>query len=129
MVLIGGTMALPMICAFTLLFSAVTGLQDADATARRSVAMLTSAGRLDRLMLSLDEDTRALALTGAPGYLRAYDAERAAFSTEEARFARLAARCGPDEARRAGEFVQAENAYLRDQLTPLANAARGGTAA
>ncbi|WP_329253782.1 histidine kinase [Actinoallomurus sp. NBC_01490] len=123
-ILVGGAMVLPMIGAFVLLFAAVTDLRGADTVARRSAAVLTSAERLERLVLSLDEDTRALALTGAPGFRHAYDADRAAFSGEEARFERLTAGSGPDEARRAGEFVRAENAYLRDQLTPLVNAAR-----
>ncbi|GLY91729.1 GAF domain-containing protein [Actinoallomurus iriomotensis] len=128
LILVGGAMALPMIGAFALLFSAVTGLRDADATARRSAAVLISADRLDRLVLALDGDARALALTGAPTYLRAYDAERAAFSGEEANFARLTARVDPDEARPAREIVQADDAYVRDRLTPLVNAARGDPA-
>jgi signal transduction histidine kinase len=101
------------------------GLRDAAATARRSEALLISADRLEKLVYSLDEDARALVFDRDSGFVRAFDADRAAFPVERANFLRLTAQSGPDQAGRARSIVQADDVYLRDHLTPLMTAARG----
>jgi signal transduction histidine kinase len=128
MILTGGVMALLLIGTFVFLFAAVTGLRDADATARRSEAMLVSADRLEKLVFSLDEDTRALVLTHDPAFRQAYDADLAVFHGVEANLERLAGRDSAAEGRRVHQIIGAANAYLRGRLAPLTNTALGDAA-
>jgi signal transduction histidine kinase len=125
MVTMGSVMALLVAGAFVPLFVAIDHLHDANVAARRSQAVLICAGRIERLVSSMDEETRELVLTGNQQFSRAYEANRTAVPGEEARLERLAARGGAAQSRSAQQIVRAENAYLHDQLTPLMNAARG----
>jgi signal transduction histidine kinase len=129
MILTGGVMALLLIGTFVLLFAAVTGLRDADAAARQSEAVLISADRLEKLVLSLEEDTRALVLTQDPALRQAYDADLTAFHGEEANLERLAVRDSAAKGRQVRQIIEAGDAYLRDRLAPLTNTAPSDAAA
>jgi signal transduction histidine kinase len=129
MILTGGVLALPVIGTFVLLLVAVTGLRGADATTRRSEAMLSSAERLEKLVFALDEDTRALVLTQDPVFRRAYDADLTVFHGEEASLERLAQRNGAAEDQWVRQITGAGDAYLRDRLAPLTHTAPSEAAA
>ena len=128
MVLVGGVMALLMIGAFAFLFLAITGLRQAGTIERRSEAALVSADRLERLMLGLDSEARGLIVTKDPGFLTSFTADRAALPAHEAELEHASANEGRGQARRAHQIVQADNAYVRDYLVPLTNAARSDPA-
>jgi signal transduction histidine kinase len=124
MVLVGGVMALLMIGAFAFLFMAITGLRDAGAIERRSEAALVSADRLEKLMLGLDAESRGLVVSTDPSFLASFTADRAALPAHEADLVRASTKDNPEQARWARQIVQADNAYVRDYLVPLTNAAK-----
>jgi signal transduction histidine kinase len=129
MVLVGGVMALLMVGAFALLFVAITGLRDAGTVARHSKTALVSADRLEKLMFGLDAESRGLIVTKAPGFGRYFVADRAALPRREADLERASAKVGAGQARWAHQIVLADNAYMRDYLIPLTNAANKDPAA
>jgi signal transduction histidine kinase len=124
MLLTGSVMALLLSGTFALLFVAIVELGDASAAARRSEAVLVSAGRLERLVLDLDEEARGLVLAGDPGYLRAWTADRGDLTAQERTLVRASAGGDEGRVRRARQIVQADDAYVRDYLVPMVNAAR-----
>ena len=124
MALVGGVMALLIVGAFAFLFMAITGLRDAGAIERRSEAALVSADRLEKLMLGLDAESRGLVVSTDPSFLASFTADRAALPAHEADLVRASAKDNPEQARWARQIVQADNAYVRDYLVPLANAAK-----
>jgi signal transduction histidine kinase len=129
MVLVGGVMAFLMVGAFALLFMAITGLRDAGTVARHSKTTLVSADRLEKLMFGLDAEARGLIVTKTPGFGRYFVADRAALPGREADLERASATVGASQARWAHQIVQADNAYMRDYLIPLTNAANSDPAA
>jgi signal transduction histidine kinase len=127
MALAGGVVALLLIGTFALLFLAILRLRDAGTIERRSDKVLLSVDRVEKSVTDLDEESRGFLLTGDPGFLRDYTAERAALPAEEADLVRLSA--AGAQAQRARQIVRAGDAYLRDYVTPLVTTARTDPAA
>ena len=124
MALTGGVMAVLDIGISVLLCVVITGLGDAGAAARRSEAVLASAGRLETLMVDLEMDSRRFVLTGDQRFLRSYNAARAGLPGQAMQLERASQAEGGDQVRRAGQIVQAEQAYMRDYSVPLMMTAR-----
>jgi signal transduction histidine kinase len=124
MVLAAGLMGLLVVGTFGLLFLAITGLRDASVTARGSKAMLIACGRMEKIVVDLDEDVRGLALTGDQSFGRAYAVEQADFPRAARDLEHVAASSHAVGAQRARQIVRADTAYVRDYVTPLMAAER-----
>jgi signal transduction histidine kinase len=124
MALTGGVMVVLNIGAFLLLCVAIIGLGDAGAVARRSEAALASANRLETLTFDLEMDSRGFILTGDQRFLRSYYTARAAFPGQAAKLEQVSPAEDADQGRRAGQIVQADQAYMRDYSVPLMNTER-----
>jgi signal transduction histidine kinase len=110
--------------AYTLLFSTITDLRDSAALASRSEAILSSANRLERLMIGLEDGVRGFIITGDRRLLAPLtDAQRDA-GEEGRQLERLAARSDPAQAERARRIVSATEAYVQDYSIPLLTAIR-----
>jgi signal transduction histidine kinase len=129
MVLAGGVMALVEIVAFALLFVAIMGLRDAGRVASRSEAVLASAHRLEKSVLTLEMQSRGFLLTKDQRFLRSYNGARAVFPGQAADLERTSAADNADQGRRARHIVQADDSYLRDYSIPLMSTARNNFAA
>jgi signal transduction histidine kinase len=128
MVLAAGLMGLLVVGTFGLLFLAITGLRDASVTARGSKAMLIACGRMEKIVVDLDEDVRGLALTGDQSFGRAYAVEQADFPRAARDLEHVAASSHAVGAQRARQIVRADTAYVRDYVTPLMAAERSSPA-
>jgi signal transduction histidine kinase len=117
-------MALLSAVSFGVLSQEITEMRDADNAARDSTAALISAGRLERLLFDLDAGSQALALVGDQGFQQEYTAARSAFAT--AATALEAFRGNGGQTAAARRLMQADDAYVRDYLTPLMTSARNG---
>ena len=117
-------MAILNIGAFLLLCVAIRGLGDAEAVAHRSEAALASATRLETLLFDMEMDSRGFILTGDQRFLRSYYTARAAFPGQASKLEQLSPAEDVVQGRRAGQIVQADQAYMRDYSVPLMNAAR-----
>jgi len=124
MALTGGVMAVLNIGAFLLLCLAIMGLGDAEAVARRSVAVLASADRLETVMFDLEMGSRGFILTGDQYFLRSYDAARADFPGQAAKLEQVSRAENAGQGRQARQIVQADQAYIRDYSVPLMNTER-----
>ena len=120
----GGVMALLSAASFGVLSQEITEMRDADNAARDSTAALISAGRLERLLFDLDADSQVLALVGGQGFQQEYTAARSAFDAAETGL--KAFRGSQAQITAVRRLVQADDAYVREYLTPLMTAARNG---
>jgi signal transduction histidine kinase len=127
MVLAGGVMAILIIGTFAFLFMAIVGLREAATTARGSKAVLIASGRVQKLIVDLDEDMRGLVLTKDASFRRAYDTDVAAYPHLATALEDVSARCGPTQGRWAHQIVQADDAYVYEHLVPMMNAAKSGS--
>ena len=107
-------MALLTMAVFSLLFVAIEELRDAGRVAARSVAVVTAASRLEKLVIDLDTGSRGFVLTKDNRFLQSFNAARAAFPREAANLVRLSTRENSGQGGRAREIVQAGTAYVRD---------------
>ena len=117
-------MALLSAASFGVLSQVISEVCDADTAARDSRAALASAGRLERLLFELDADSQALALVDDQGFQQEYAAVRSAFDAAKTELE--AFRGSKSQTAAARRLAQADDAYVRDYLTPLMTTARNG---
>jgi signal transduction histidine kinase len=121
-------MAAFAIAAFALSFVANIGLRDAVSDAKRAKEVMTSAHRLENLMLDLEMDSRGFILAKDQRFLRSYNTARAAFAGQAANLERVSAADDAYQGRQARQIVQADYSYIRDYSVPLMNTERNNPA-
>ena len=117
-------MASLSVASFGVLSQEIAEMCDADNAARDSRAALVTAGRLERLLFDLDADSQALALVDDQGFQQEYAAARSAFNAAKTEL--QAFRGSKGQIAAARRLVQADDAYVRDYLTPFTTTARNG---
>ncbi|GAA2754641.1 CHASE3 domain-containing protein [Actinopolymorpha rutila] len=113
---------------FAVLLMAVADQRDAATLSRRSQQVLTTAGRMQELVLDVETGERGYLLTGDGRFLQPWNAARAEIPRVGARLTGLIT--NPGRERMAHQIIDSAQSYVRDYSVPLvALAARDPKAA
>jgi signal transduction histidine kinase/CHASE3 domain sensor protein len=115
-VIVGGT--------FAVLLDAISADRQAAGLALQSQMVLTSANRLQRLVIDLETGARGYLLTGEESSLQPWTAARQAVPQETANLQHLTT--DPGQHQRAVQITQAIDSYIDGYSVPLISAARRG---
>ncbi len=122
MVVASGLLVLVIGAAFVVLLLAVDDLRDTTRLSRHSQEVLSTANRLERLVIDLETGERGFLITGEERFLQPWEAARRAIPRERADLVRLTV--VPAQARRSRQIAKAIRSYVRDYSVPLVAAAR-----
>jgi len=114
--IIGGT--------FGVLLRSIFAERAAAGLSLQSHMVLSSAGRLQRLVIDLETGVRGYLLTGEESFLQPWTAARQAVGPETAHLQRLTT--DPGQHQKAVQITQAIDSYIDGYSLPLADAARRG---
>jgi signal transduction histidine kinase len=124
LVIASALLALLMAGTFMILFGAIAGLRDAAELTGRSEEVLSSANRLERLIVDLETGERGYIITRDESFLEPWEAARAILPAEAANFRRLGAKVNRSQAERADRIAGAVTSYLQDYSVPLVTKVR-----
>lgn len=119
LVIASALLALLMAGTFLILVGAIVGLRDAAALTGRSEEVLSSANRLERLMVDLETGERGYIITRDQTFLEPWQAARTILPGEAAGFRRIGTRIGRAQGERADRISQAVTSYVQDYSVPL----------
>jgi len=122
MVVASGLLVLVIGAAFVVLLLAVDDLRDTTRLSRHSQEVLSTANRLERLVIDLETGERGFLITGEERFLQPWENARRAIPRERADLVRLTV--VPAQARRSRQIAKAIRSYVRDYSVPLVAAAR-----
>jgi signal transduction histidine kinase len=122
MVVASGLLVLVIGAAFVVLLLAVDDLRDTTRLSRHSQEVLSTANRLERLVIDLETGERGFLITREERFLQPWEAARRAIPRESADLVKLAV--VPAQARRSRQIVKAIRSYVRDYSFPLVATAR-----
>jgi signal transduction histidine kinase len=120
-------LALIVGAAFVVLLDSVERQRASARLARHSEEVLSTANRLERLLIDLETGQRGFSITGERRFLAPWTASRAALPGVSADLVRLAVGSAQDA--RARQITAAIESYTRDYSAPLVRDARRGAAA
>ncbi|MDN3352755.1 CHASE3 domain-containing protein [Actinomadura sp. DC4] len=119
LVIASALLALLMAATFLILFGAIAGLRNAAALTGRSEEVLSSANRLERLIVDLETGERGYIITHDESFLTPWETARAILPDEAADFRRLGAEINRYQGRRAALISESVMSYLQDYSVPL----------
>ncbi len=122
MVVASGLLVLVIGAAFVVVLLAVDDLRDTTRLSRHSQEVLSTANRLERLVIDLETGERGFLITREERFLQPWEAARRAIPRESADLVKLTV--VPAQARRSRQIVKAIRSYVRDYSFPLVAAAR-----
>ncbi|MFD2081865.1 Histidine kinase-, DNA gyrase B-, and HSP90-like ATPase [Actinopolymorpha cephalotaxi] len=102
---------------FAVLLLAVSDQRDAAALSRRSQQVLTTANRMQALVLDVETGERGYLLTGDPRFLQPWSAARAQIPPVGVRLTDLI--INPARERMAHQIIHSTRSYVRDYSVPL----------
>jgi signal transduction histidine kinase len=107
-----------------ILFGAIAGLRHAAELTGRSEEVLSSANRLERLIVDIETGERGYIITRDESYLTPWQTARAILPEEAADFRRLGAMVNRSQGDRADRISRAVTSYLEDYSVPLVTKVR-----
>jgi signal transduction histidine kinase len=107
---------------FAILLRAIADGREAALLSGHSHEVLTTANRLERLVIDLESGARGFLLTGDEHFLEPWKAARATIPAAEMKLLQLAV--APEQAGEAQQVAQAIESYVRDYSVPLVDAGR-----
>jgi signal transduction histidine kinase len=110
--------------AFVVLLLALDSTRDSGALARHSRSELSSANRLEKLVIDVETGERGFVITRENRFLAPWRAARSAIPDAGRRLMSLAD--DPGQRNRASRIIRAIRSYVRDYSLPLVAAARRG---
>ena len=119
LVIASALLALLMAGTFLILVGAIVGLRDAAALTGRSEEVLSSANRLERLMVDFETGERGYIITRDQTFLKPWQTARAILPGEAAGFRRIGTRIDRAQGERADRISEAVTSYVQDYSVPL----------
>lgn len=124
MLIASGLLGLLICCTFGFLYAAIAGLRDAADRTSRSEEALTSANRLERLLVDVETGERGYLITKDRAFLEPWNAARTAIPGQVAGLERAAGRIDANQRRQAVEIGRGIQAYIDGYAVPLVSAAQ-----